>query len=66
MAERVLKHRSAGSGNGPGRRVRRQVEGGGIDPSDVIAGTLPRRQQLLAGEWAELRQAELMTGAEPE
>jgi len=42
------------------------VEGGAIDPIDVIAGTLPRRQQLLAGEWAELRQAELMTGAEPE
>jgi len=33
----------------------------GIDPVDLIAGGLPRRQQRLVEAWAELHQAELMT-----
>ena len=32
----------------------------GIDPVDLIAGGLPRRQQRLVEAWAELHQAELM------
>ena len=32
----------------------------GIDPIDLIAGGLPRRQQRLVEAWAELHQAELM------
>jgi hypothetical protein len=33
----------------------------GIDPVDLIAGGLPRRQQRLVEAWAELHQAELMS-----
>jgi hypothetical protein len=33
----------------------------GIDPIDLIAGRLPRRQQRLVEAWAELHQAELTT-----
>lgn len=32
----------------------------GIDPIEVIAGSLPRRQQRLVEAWAELHQAELV------
>ena len=32
----------------------------GIDPVDLIAGTLPRRQRRLVEAWAELHQEELM------
>lgn len=32
----------------------------GIDPIDLIAGTLPRRQQRLVEAWAELHREELM------
>jgi len=32
----------------------------GIDPVDLIAGGLPRRQRRLVEAWAELHQAELM------
>ena len=32
----------------------------GIDPIDLIAGGLPRRQQRLVEAWAELHQSELM------
>ena len=31
----------------------------GIDPVDLIAGALPRRQQRLVEAWAELHQNEL-------
>jgi len=31
-----------------------------IDPVELIAGSLPRRQQRLVEAWAELHQAELM------
>jgi hypothetical protein len=31
----------------------------GIDPIDLLAGDLPRRQQRLVEAWAELHQAEL-------
>jgi len=31
----------------------------GIDPVDLIAGSLPRRQRRLAEAWAELHTAEL-------
>lgn len=31
-----------------------------IDPVDVMAGSLPRRQQRLVAAWAELHQAELL------
>ena len=31
----------------------------GIDPLELIAGSLPRRQQRLVEAWAELHQAEL-------
>jgi hypothetical protein len=31
-----------------------------IDPIEVIAGSLPRRQQRLVEAWAELHQAELV------
>jgi len=31
----------------------------GIDPIDLLAGELPRRQQRLVEAWAELHQAEL-------
>ena len=30
-----------------------------IDPIEIIAGSLPRRQQRLVEAWAELHQAEL-------
>jgi hypothetical protein len=30
-----------------------------IDPIELIAGSLPKRQQRLVGAWAELHQAEL-------
>ena len=30
-----------------------------IDPIELIAGSLPKRQQRLAEAWGELRQAEL-------
>jgi hypothetical protein len=33
----------------------------GVDPVDLIAGSLPRRQQRLVVAWAELHQAELLT-----
>ena len=33
----------------------------GIDPVEVIAGSLPRRQQRLVEAWAELHQTELLT-----
>jgi len=33
----------------------------GIDPVELIAGGLPRRQQRLVEAWAELHQAELTT-----
>ena len=32
----------------------------GVDPVDVIAGQLPRRQRRLVEAWAELHQEELM------
>ncbi len=32
----------------------------GIDPIELIAGSLPRRQQRLVEAWAELHQTELM------
>jgi hypothetical protein len=32
-----------------------------IDPVELIAGSLPRRQTRLVEAWAELHQAELMT-----
>jgi hypothetical protein len=32
----------------------------GLDPVDLIAGTLPRRQQRLVEAWAELHQEELL------
>ena len=32
----------------------------GIDPVDLIAGKLPRRQRRLVEAWAELHQEELM------
>jgi hypothetical protein len=32
----------------------------GINPVDLISGSLPRRQQRLIEAWAELHQAELM------
>jgi hypothetical protein len=31
-----------------------------VDPVEVIAGSLPRRQQRLVEAWAELRQNELL------
>jgi hypothetical protein len=31
----------------------------GIDPVEVISGSLPRRQQRLVEAWAELHQSEL-------
>ena len=31
-----------------------------IDPVDMIAGSLPKRQRRLVEAWAELRQQELM------
>lgn len=31
-----------------------------LDPIDLIAGTLPRRQQRLVEAWAELHQTELL------
>ena len=31
-----------------------------LDPLELIAGTLPRRQQRLVEAWAELHQAELL------
>ena len=32
----------------------------GLDPIELIAGALPRRQRRLVEAWAELRQAELV------
>jgi hypothetical protein len=32
----------------------------GLDPIELIAGTLPRRQQRLVEAWAELHQGELI------
>ena len=32
----------------------------GIDPVELIAGSLPRRQRRLVEAWAELHQAELL------
>jgi hypothetical protein len=32
----------------------------GIDPIEMISGSLPRRQQRLVEAWAELHQPELM------
>ena len=32
----------------------------GLDPIDLIAGDLPRRQRRLVEAWAELHQAELV------
>jgi len=32
----------------------------GIDPVDLISGSLPRRQQRMVEAWAELHQAELL------
>jgi Domain of unknown function (DUF4160) len=32
----------------------------GLEPIDLIAGTLPRRQRRLVEAWAELHQAELI------
>ncbi len=32
----------------------------GLDPIDVIAGELPRRQRRLVEAWAELHQTELL------
>ena len=32
----------------------------GIDPIEVIAGTMPKRQQRLVEAWVELHQKELM------
>ncbi len=31
-----------------------------LDPIELVAGSLPRRQQRLVEAWAELRQAELL------
>lgn len=31
-----------------------------IDPVDLMAGSMPRRQQRLVAAWAELHQAELL------
>jgi hypothetical protein len=33
----------------------------GIEPVEVISGSLPRRQQRLVEAWAELHQTELMS-----
>jgi hypothetical protein len=33
----------------------------GIDPVDLIAGAIPRRQRRLVEAWAELHETELMT-----
>ena len=33
----------------------------GLDPVDLIAGSLPRRQRRLVEAWAELHQEELVT-----
>ena len=35
------------------------VAGYGIKPVELLAGTLPKRQQRLVEAWAELHQAEL-------
>ena len=35
-----------------------------LDPVELIAGSLPRRQRRLAGAWAELHQAELLANWE--
>jgi hypothetical protein len=32
----------------------------GLDPIDLIAGSLPRRQRRLVEAWAEMHQAELI------
>ena len=32
----------------------------GLDPIDIIVGTLPRRQRRLVEAWAELHQQELL------
>ena len=32
----------------------------GLDPVEVLAGSLPRRQRRLVEAWAELRQGELI------
>ena len=34
----------------------------GIDPIELIAGSLPRRQERLVLAWAELHQDELLSG----
>jgi hypothetical protein len=36
----------------------------GIDPIDVIAGELPRRQRRMVEAWAEIHQIELLTAWE--
>lgn len=33
----------------------------GVDPVEIISGSLPRRQQRLVEAWAELHQTELLT-----
>jgi hypothetical protein len=33
----------------------------GIDPLEIISGTLPKRQQRFVEAWIELHQAELLT-----
>ena len=33
----------------------------GLDPIELLAGTLPRRQRRFVEAWAELHQAELIT-----
>ena len=36
----------------------------GIEPVELVAGSIPKRQERLAEAWAELHQAELMTNWE--
>lgn len=36
----------------------------GLDPIDLIAGSLPRRQRRLVEAWAEIHQAELVAAWE--
>jgi hypothetical protein len=37
-----------------------EIAGFSIDPIELIAGSLPRRQQRLAEAWTELHQQELL------
>jgi len=37
----------------------------GLDPIELLAGSLPRRQARLVEAWAELDQSELVAGCRP-